>query len=137
MSTAGCCWHFGFRVRSDWPGFCTLPETKAAPWPPSGDSIFLLGALSVLTLANRLVVREYTGRTQLFLETLPVSRAQVVAVKWLTGAVLLAIPMAAGFAVTLHVAFAQVTLTSRFIQLIAVRGGTFLLFAYSLAFFIA
>jgi hypothetical protein len=99
--------------------------------------IFLLGALSVLTLANRLVVREYTGRTQLFLETLPVSRAQVVAVKWLTGAVLLAIPMAAGFAVTLHVAFAQVVLTSRFIQLIAVRGGTFLLFAYSLAFFIA
>ena len=45
--------------------------------------------------------------------------------------------MAAGFAVTLHVAFAQVLLTSRFIQLIALRGGTFLLFAYSLAFFIA
>lgn len=99
--------------------------------------ILLLGGLSILTLANRLVVREYTGRTQLFLETLPVSRAQVVAVKWLTGAVLLAIPMAAGFAVTLHVASAQVVLTSRFIQLIAVRGGSFLLFGYSLAFFIA
>jgi hypothetical protein len=99
--------------------------------------IYILGPLSVLTLANRLVVREYTGRTQLFLETLPVSRAQVVAVKWLTGAVLLAIPMATGFAVTLHVAFTQVVLTSRFIQLIAVRSGTFLLFAYSLAFFIA
>ena len=99
--------------------------------------ILLLGGLSILTLANRLVVREYTGRTQLFLETLPVSRAQVVAVKWLTGAVLLAIPMAAGFAVTLQVASAQVVLTSRFIQLIVVRGGAFLLFGYSLAFFIA
>jgi hypothetical protein len=96
-----------------------------------------LGVLSILTLANRLVVREYTGRTQLFLETLPVSRALVVAVKWLTGAAFLAIPMAAGFAVTLHVATAQVVLTPRFIELIAVRGGTFLLFGYSLAFFIA
>jgi hypothetical protein len=99
--------------------------------------VLLIGGFSVLTLANRLVVREYTGRTQLFLETLPVSRAQIVAAKWLTGAVLLAVPMAAGFAVILRVASAHVVLTSRFIELIAVRGGTFLLFAYSLTFFIA
>ena len=118
-------------------GLLHTAKDEGSPLVAFRASIFLLGGLSILTLANRLVVREYTGRTQLFLETLPVSRAQVVAVKWLTGAVLLAIPMAAGFLVTLHIAAAQVVLTSRFIQLIAVRGGTFLLFGYSLAFFIA
>lgn len=94
----------------------------------------ILGPVSILALANRLVVREYTGRTQLFLETLPVSRLQVIAVKWLTGALLLAIPVAAGFAIVLHVAASRVVLTSRFIALMAVRGGSFLLFAYALAF---
>jgi hypothetical protein len=118
-------------------GLLHAARDEGSPLVAFRSLILVLGGLSILTLANRLVVREYTGRTQLFLETLPVSRAQVVAVKWLTGAVLLVIPMAAGFAVTLHVAFAQVVLTSRFIQLIAVRGGTFLLFGYSLAFFVA
>jgi hypothetical protein len=118
-------------------GLLHSAKDEGSPLAAFRSLVFLLGGVSILTLANRLVVREYTGRTQLFLETLPVSRAQVVAVKWLTGAVLLAIPMAACFAVTLHVAFAQVVLTSRFVQLIAVRGGTFLLFGYSLAFFIA
>lgn len=118
-------------------GLLHAAKDEGSPLVAFRTSIFLLGGLSILTLANRLVVREYTGRTQLFLETLPVSRAQVVAVKWLTGASLLAIPMAAGFLVTLHIAAAQVVLTSRFIQLIAVRSGTFLLFGYSLAFFIA
>ncbi len=118
-------------------GLLYSAKDEGSPLDAFRSLVFLLGGLSILTLANRLVVREYTGRTQLFLETLPVSRAQVVAVKWLTGAVLLAIPMAAGFVVTFHVALAQVVLTSRFMQLIAVRGGTFLLFGYSLAFFIA
>jgi hypothetical protein len=118
-------------------GLAHTAKDEGSPLAAFRTLIYVLGVLSILTLANRLVVREYTGRTQLFLETLPVSRAQVVAVKWLTGAVLLAIPMAAGFAVVLHVAATQVVLTSRFIQLIAVRGGIFLLFGYSLAFFIA
>src|SRR4029077_8165943 len=111
-------------------------KDEGSPLVAFRELIFLVGLLSILVLANRLVVREYSGRTQLFLETLPVSRAQVVAVKWLTGAILLAIPMAIGYAVTLHVAFAQVLLTPRLILLIAVRGATFLGFAYSLAFLI-
>jgi hypothetical protein len=118
-------------------GLLRAAKDEGSPLAAFRTSVLLLGGLSILSLANRLVVREYTGRTQLFLETLPVSRAQVVAVKWLTGAVLVAVPMAAAFLVTLHVAAAQVVLTPRLIQLIAVRSGTFLLFAYSLAFFIA
>lgn len=44
-----------------------------------------IGLLLALVLANRLLVREYMGRTQLFLETLPVGRARAFATKWLLG----------------------------------------------------
>jgi hypothetical protein len=118
-------------------GLLNTAKDEGSPLSAIRKMIVMLGTLSILTLANRLVVREYGGRTQLFLETLPVSRAQVVAVKWLTGAVLLAIPMTLGFVLTLQAASSQVVLTSRFVGIIALRGGTFLLFAYSLAFFIA
>ena len=36
--------------------------------------LLMLGPLIALVLANRLLVREYTGRTQFFLETLPIGR---------------------------------------------------------------
>jgi hypothetical protein len=118
-------------------GLLYSAKDDGSPLAAFRSYVCILGGLSILTLANRLVVREYTGRTQLFLETLPVSRAQVVAVKWFSGAVLLALPMAIGFAVILRVAAVQVALTPRFIELMAVRGGSFLLFGYSLAFLIA
>ncbi len=52
-----------------------------------GFARFLLtiGPLLALVLANRLLVREYTGRTQFFLETLPIGRARAFATKWLLG----------------------------------------------------
>ena len=52
-----------------------------------GLSRFLLtiAPLLALVVANRLLVREYTGRTQLFLETLPLGRGRVFATKWLLG----------------------------------------------------
>src|SRR5690606_33499885 len=46
---------------------------------------YMIGPLLVLVFANRLIVREYSGRTQLFLETLPIGRARVFATKWLLG----------------------------------------------------
>lgn len=49
---------------------------------------YMIGPLLVLVIANRLFVREYGGRTQLFLETLPIGRARVFATKWLLGCVL-------------------------------------------------
>ena len=47
--------------------------------------LLTIGPLVALVLANRLLVREYTGRTQFFLETLPIGRARVFATKWLLG----------------------------------------------------
>ena len=45
----------------------------------------MLGALTALVAANRLFVREYAGRTQLFLEVLPIGRPRIWATKWLFG----------------------------------------------------
>lgn len=52
----------------------------------------LFSLLLALVLANRLFVREYAGRTQLYLETLPIGRWRVFATKWLLGAVLVLLP---------------------------------------------
>lgn len=98
--------------------------------------VVFYGPLLALALANRLVVREYSGRTQLFLETLPMGRAQVITVKWLTGAACLLLPMAACFGLILLLASSSVELTNRFIVLLALRGATFLLFVHALAFVI-
>lgn len=45
-----------------------------------------IATLASLVTANRLFAREYAGKTQLFLEVLPISRARVMATKWLAGA---------------------------------------------------
>lgn len=87
-----------------------------------------------LILVSRLVVREYMGRTQLFLETLPVNRAQVIGLKWLFGAAVLLLSMAACLGVTLLAARGHVALTPHFISLVAIRSASFLFFAYALAF---
>jgi hypothetical protein len=58
-----------------------------------------LGVLSALVVANRVFVREYAGRTQLFLEVLPIGRPRVWATKWLLGGSYIgALTLAAWFA---------------------------------------
>ena len=96
--------------------------------------VTIMAPLMALLLANRLVVREYMGRTQLFLETLPVGRSQVIAVKWLLGAVLLLLPLAVCFAVTVAAARGQVLITPHYVALVAIRSFSFVLLVYSLAF---
>ena len=96
--------------------------------------VVLMGPLMALVLVNRLVVREYMGRTQLFLETLPVSRTQVLAVKWLLGIALLLLALAACLGATLLAARGKVTLTPHYVALVAIRGASFVFFSYALAF---
>jgi hypothetical protein len=47
--------------------------------------VIVLGPVGALVAGHRLVVREYSGKTQLFLEQLPIRRADVVFTKWLLG----------------------------------------------------
>ncbi|MET0988691.1 MAG: ABC transporter permease [Steroidobacteraceae bacterium] len=60
------------------------------------------GGLLVMVVSNRLFAREYGGRTQLFLETLPVSRGRVFATKWLLGAAIIAVATIASWYASLH-----------------------------------
>lgn len=51
------------------------------------EGVFLLFfiPLSAIVLGNRLVVKEYYSRTQLFIESLPISRVEMVLVKYFIG----------------------------------------------------
>lgn len=98
--------------------------------------LVLMGPLMALVLANRLMVREYMGRTQLFLETLPVSRSQVLALKWLLGAALLWLALAACFGAAVLAARGKVVLTPHYLLLVALRSSAFLFFCYALAFMV-
>jgi hypothetical protein len=63
------------------------------------QSVESLGTLTALVAANRFFVREYAGRTQLFLEVLPIGRPRVWATKWLLGCAYIgALTLAAWFA---------------------------------------
>jgi ABC-type transport system involved in multi-copper enzyme maturation permease subunit len=96
--------------------------------------VVIMAPLMALVLANRLVVREYMGRTQLFLETLPVSRTQVLATKWLLGGALLLLALGACLGAALFFARGKVTLTPHYVALVAIRSASFVLFSYALAF---
>lgn len=113
-----------------------MARREGSPLVALRNLLQVFGVLLALALANRFVVREFGGRTQLFLETLPMGRAQVITVKWLTGVACLLLPMVLGFLLVLGVADSTVELTPRFILLLAVRGLVFLLFVYSLAFLV-
>jgi len=52
-------------------------------------------------LANRLLVREYTGSTQFFLETLPIGRARAFATKWMLGGACMLLAASLGWLATL------------------------------------
>jgi ABC-type transport system involved in multi-copper enzyme maturation permease subunit len=71
-----------------------------------GLSRFLLtiAPLLALVVANRLLVREYTGRTQLFLETLPLGRGRVFATKWLLGCAFMLLTALLGWLAALRAA---------------------------------
>lgn len=96
--------------------------------------ISVMTPLVAVVLVSRIVVREYMGRTQLFLETLPVSRLQVIAAKWLAGAVFLFVPLAICLAVTVFASRNQVVLTPQFVAFVALRAASFALLVYALAF---
>lgn len=111
-------------------------RTMGSPMLAYQKIVVLMAPLIALLLGNRLVVREYMGRTQLFLETLPVSRSQVLAVKWVLGMVVLLLAMAACLGVTLYAARGQVLLTQHYVGLLAIRSASFVFLTYALAFLV-
>ncbi|HEX4998632.1 MAG TPA: hypothetical protein VFY29_10415 [Terriglobia bacterium] len=98
---------------------------------------FLLtfGLPIALVISNRLVVREYQGKTQLFLESLPLTRARMIAVKYALGLVVMAGFVAVSLVMLLPVAAHRQPLTARFVEIVALRAlvFTFLVYAYFFA----
>ena len=90
--------------------------------------------LASLVLGNRLVVREYQSQTQLFLESLPVSRPKMIAVKYLFGLSLLVTAVGLAFIVLIPLSARQEQLSARFLQMVLVRSLGYTWCIYSLVF---
>jgi len=89
---------------------------------------FPLGALYV---GSRFIAREYTGKTQFFLEALPVSRFQVFGVKWLLSLLFTAIPVYLAFLICLLITNTSEVLAGRHVLLLFARTSAYLLFFHT------
>jgi hypothetical protein len=99
-----------------------------------GFFLWIFLPLGAIVLSNRLVVAEYRGRTQLFLEALPVYRWEMVALKLGLGlAVLLGISFLA-LLVNLGVASLRETIDIGFVGVLAVRTAAFVFFLWTFFF---
>lgn len=85
-------------------------------------------------VCQMLVAREYGGKTQLFLETLPVSRAAVLWTKLLLGLALVLAWLLPAIAVATAVAWRSSGLDARFLLAVVARSVAFAAFGYG-AFF--
>ncbi len=90
--------------------------------------------LSAMVLGNRLVVSEYHGRTQLFVESLPVSRWQMLLVKYVLGLVLLLLSASAVLWACAAMARATEPVESRFLAIMFSRMGAFIFFLWGWLF---
>jgi hypothetical protein len=98
------------------------------------EFVILAGLLGSVTLGQMLVAREYTGQTQLFLETLPLRRSVVLATKLLLGAAVLLIAITLGFAVCAAMALRAEDVGAAFAAGLWVRAASLALFLHSFFF---
>jgi hypothetical protein len=114
-------------------GTAAAPDTVT---PLMTHAVFLWGfvPLSGLVLGNRLVVLEYHGRTQLFVEALPVRRIEMVAVKYVMGLAILWAIATGELLVTTLLAARSEPIGPRFLGLMALRTTVFVFCAWSLLF---
>jgi len=101
---------------------------------PLRPFVLSMGALGALVVSNRLVVREYAGRTQLFLETLPVARWRVALVKFSLGAAAALLPVALAFVSCALSARGTEPVTARYLAIVGARTGVAMLVVFAFAF---
>ncbi len=91
-------------------------------------------ALAGAVLGNRLVVGEYYGRTQLFVEALPLARWEMVALKYLLGLAVLLLAAGLSLATTAMAALSREAIDVRFLAIVAARSASFVCFVWSFFF---
>lgn len=106
-------------------------QQRTSPLEAVRGFAIVISNLGAWAITHRLIAREYTSRTQLFLETLPVSRARVLVVKWVLGALYVLGMLGICLAVSTWLARGQEQLTARRVVLIAIRAGSFALLGYA------
>lgn len=90
--------------------------------------------LTCLVVCNRLVVHEYSGKTQLFLEGLPLSRSVMLWTKYLLGIGIVTLVIGSGFALALALASRQEPISPRFLVIMISRLAAFIFCTYSFFF---
>lgn len=96
-------------------------------------------ALSLLPLAqmmvcNRLVVNEYTRKTQLFLEGLPISRTGMLTTKFLLGLFIVGLPTAIALLFAAFVSSWSEPISGRFAAIMSSRLAVYVFVTYSFFF---
>ncbi len=107
-------------------------ETVSLMAAHAGFLVFV--TLGGLVLANRLVVAEYYGRTQLFVEALPIARWQMVAVKYLLGLTFLMLVAGGSLAATALAALSREAIDLHFLGIVGARTGCYVFFIWSFFF---
>ena len=102
------------------------------------DSVRFYGVtlhlIVTLALCNRLVVQEYSGKTQLFLEGLPISRSAMLWTKYLLGFSITNVSMAICFTSALAIAARQEMIDLHFVQIMVGRLFAFVFISSSFFF---
>lgn len=87
--------------------------------------------LTGLALGNRLVVAEYQGRTQLFLEALPIGRLELLSVKLVLGLAMMELVALGSMLATLAVAATREPIDPAFVAILGARTAIYTLFLWS------
>ena len=94
--------------------------------------IFL--TLGGMVLGNRLIVGEYYGRTQLFVEALPMRRWEMVALKYLLGLALLLLAAGASLAISAATSLSREAIDGQFLAIVAARTASYVFCFWSFFF---
>jgi len=87
--------------------------------------------ITALVICNRLVVVEYQSKTQLFLQSLPISRLHMIVVKYLLGLLLLMSIVMAAFVMLVLWSARNEELTVNFVLILAARTSSYSWCVYS------
>lgn len=104
---------------------------------PFGWFLFCAVPLSAALVAFGLVSKEHAEQTQLFLETLPTSRAGIAVVKLGVGLAILLTIFTSALGLALLAARAHEVLTLRFLVILATRVCGFVVFFYAVFFVVS
>jgi hypothetical protein len=121
-------------------GFLMILGTTAAQGqagtPFAGLRLFviLIGTLAALVLCHRLVAIEYQAKTQLFLETLPMSRWRMVTTKYCLGLAVIALIVSLAFGLACLLVWHHQLLSLRFTAILASRVFSVVWLIYSFCF---